>query len=189
MKFVQRVILVQTRGISDPRVCILCSGLNWLCFNFCYQLLNKNDPSISSCPGEHPFISVAKLEAEGQKLLEGLSNILYTSQWVACCIKIYHPRYIFGHRDVNLLSAMLNAWVTLIKQRPSTLPYLINALRAWTPVALTGLPASSIKSVEKAVRIVLTHILRCVVITFILQHTKQLTPLQTSNRQSVHWTD
>ncbi|KAF8817559.1 hypothetical protein BYT27DRAFT_6817554 [Phlegmacium glaucopus] len=124
MKFAQRVILVQTRGISDPR------------------LLNKNDPSISSCPGEHPFISAAKLEAEGQKLLEGLTSILYTSQ------------------DVDLLSAMLNSWAALVKQRPSILPYLITALRTWTPAALTGLPASRIKSVEKAVRILLVHLSR-----------------------------
>ncbi|TFK32777.1 Symplekin tight junction protein C terminal-domain-containing protein [Crucibulum laeve] len=124
MKFVQRVILVQTRGISDPR------------------LQNKNDPNISFCPVDHPFISVAKLEAEGQKLLEGLVATLYSSQ------------------DVDLLSAMLNSWVTLVKQRPATAPVLINALKQWTPSALIGIPASSVKSVEKAIRILLTHLLR-----------------------------
>ncbi|KAF8159678.1 Symplekin tight junction protein C terminal-domain-containing protein [Crassisporium funariophilum] len=124
MKFVQRVILVQTRGISDPR------------------LQNKNDPNISFCAHDHPFISAAKLEAEGQKLLEGLAATLYSSQ------------------DVDLLSAMLNSWVTLVKQRPATLPFLITALRSWTPATLIGLPASSVKSVEKSVRILLVHLSR-----------------------------
>ncbi|PPQ75883.1 hypothetical protein CVT24_000738 [Panaeolus cyanescens] len=122
MKFVQRVVLVQTRGVSDPR------------------LQNKNDPNISFCPVDHPFISVAKLETEGQKLLEGLATTLYSSQ------------------DVDLLSALLNSWVALVKQRPATLPYVITALRSWTPVSLAGLDASNIKSVEKAVRILLIHI-------------------------------
>ncbi|KAF9054369.1 Symplekin tight junction protein C terminal-domain-containing protein [Panaeolus papilionaceus] len=122
MKFVQRVILVQTRGVSDPR------------------LQNKNDPNIAFCPADHPFISVAKLEAEGQKLLEGLTATLYSSQ------------------DVDLLSALLNSWVALVKQRPATLPYVVSAFGSWTPAALVGLDAASVKSVEKAVRILLIHI-------------------------------
>ncbi|KAF9482650.1 hypothetical protein BDN70DRAFT_874838 [Pholiota conissans] len=124
MKFVQKVILVQTRGVSDPR------------------LQNKNDPNISFCPVDHPFIPVAQLEAEGQKLLETLARILYSSQ------------------DVDLLSALLNSWVNLVKQRPSTFPFVVTTLRSWTPSALANLPASSIKSVEKAVRILLVHLSR-----------------------------
>ncbi|KAF9462864.1 Symplekin tight junction protein C terminal-domain-containing protein [Collybia nuda] len=124
MKFVQRVILVYTRGMSDPR------------------LQNKNDPNLSFCPADHPFISVAKLENEGQKLLEGVMAILYSSQ------------------NIDLLSALLNSWATLIKLRPSVAPMIIGALKQWTPAALTGLPASSIKSVEKAIRILLVHISR-----------------------------
>jgi len=46
------------------------------------QLQNKNDPNISNCPSDHPFINVPKLEQEGQKLLEGLITMLYTSQCV-----------------------------------------------------------------------------------------------------------
>ncbi|PPQ68582.1 hypothetical protein CVT25_005425 [Psilocybe cyanescens] len=124
IKFVQRVILVQVRGISDPR------------------LQNKNDPNISFCPVDHPFIPVGKLEAEGQKLLETLATILFSSQ------------------DVDLLSALLNSWANLVKQRPATLPLVVTALRSWTPAALTGLSASSVKSIEKAVRILLIHISR-----------------------------
>jgi symplekin len=91
---------------------------------------------------DHPFIPVAQLEGEGQKLMETLARMLYSSQ------------------DVDLLSAMLNSWVNLVKQRPSTFPFVITTLRSWTPAALANLPASSIKSVEKAVRILLVHLSR-----------------------------
>ncbi|KXN86580.1 Symplekin [Leucoagaricus sp. SymC.cos] len=124
MKFAQRVVLVQTRGVQDPR------------------LQKPNDPNISFCPVDHPFISAARLEAEGQKLFEGLIATLYSSQ------------------DVDLLTALLNSWVALAKQRPSVLQTLIPALRSWTPVALEKLPAFSVKSVEKALRILLVHINR-----------------------------
>ncbi|KAH9846038.1 Symplekin tight junction protein C terminal-domain-containing protein [Lenzites betulinus] len=61
LKFMQRVVLVQTRGINDPR------------------LQNKDDPNIALCPTDHPFISVQALETEGMKLLEGIVKLLYTS--------------------------------------------------------------------------------------------------------------
>ncbi|KAF8631924.1 hypothetical protein AX15_002177 [Amanita polypyramis BW_CC] len=124
VKFLQKTILVQTRGVSDPR------------------LQNKNDPNISFCPADHPFINVTELETEGRKLLDGVMGLLYSNQ------------------DVEFLSALLNSWATLIKQRPATVPLIISALKQWTPAALNGLPASSIRSVEKAVRILLVHISR-----------------------------
>ncbi|KAJ7355393.1 Symplekin tight junction protein C terminal-domain-containing protein [Mycena albidolilacea] len=126
IKFVQRVVLLQTRGISDPR------------------LQNKNDPNISSCPANHPFISAVKLEAEGQQLLEAVIGLLYTSQ------------------NTDLITAMLNSWANLTKLRPAVVPAILAAVRAWSPEtsAINTLPASSIKSVEKAVRILLHHISR-----------------------------
>ncbi|KAH7927832.1 hypothetical protein BV22DRAFT_1031314 [Leucogyrophana mollusca] len=124
VKFMQRVILVQTRGISDPR------------------LQNKNDPNISAVPADHPFISSQALEAEGMKLLEGVITMLYTNQ------------------NPDILSAITNSWSNLIKLRPSMVQLVVSSLASWTPAALAGLPASSIKSVEKGVRILLIHISR-----------------------------
>ncbi|KAF9072274.1 Symplekin tight junction protein C terminal-domain-containing protein [Rhodocollybia butyracea] len=125
LKFMQRVILVQVpQGISDPR------------------LQNKNDPNLSFCPANHPFISVSQLEAEGQSLLKKVIEILYSSQ------------------SVDLLSALLNSWATLVKMRPNMIPLVVTALKSWTPAALIGLPASAVRSAEKAVRILLTHISR-----------------------------
>ncbi|KAJ7672658.1 Symplekin tight junction protein C terminal-domain-containing protein [Mycena rosella] len=136
IKFLQRVILVQTRGISDPRVPFSRRSI--------LLLQNKNDPNISFCPADHPFISVPKLEAEGQKLLEAVIALLYTSQ------------------NTDMLTAMLNSWANLTKLRPAVVPTVIAALRGWMPESseINGLPASSIKSVEKAIRILLVHLSR-----------------------------
>jgi symplekin len=81
IKFMQRVILVQTRGASDPRVLSTASA-HALPLTVCHatQLQNKQDPNLSSCPADHPFISVPTLEAEGTKLLESVITLLYTSQ-------------------------------------------------------------------------------------------------------------
>ncbi|KAF6752970.1 Symplekin tight junction protein C terminal-domain-containing protein [Ephemerocybe angulata] len=124
MKFVQRVILLQMRGVSDPR------------------LQNKNDPNISNCPNDHPFIQTAKLEQEGQKLMEALITMLYSSQ------------------DVDLLSAMVNSWANLVKLRPHLVPGMINTLKQWTPAALAGQPALGVRSVEKSIRILLVNMSR-----------------------------
>ncbi|QRW17189.1 symplekin [Rhizoctonia solani] len=62
IKFMQRAILVQTRGVNDPRV-----------------LQNKGDPNLSMCPTDHPFVSAQALETEGGELLKKCIMILYTS--------------------------------------------------------------------------------------------------------------
>ncbi|TFK51746.1 hypothetical protein OE88DRAFT_1679157 [Heliocybe sulcata] len=125
VKFMQRVVLVQTRGVADPR------------------LQNKNDPNLAMCPGDHPFLPVAALEQEGVKLLEGIITMLYTSS------------------NPDILSAILNSWAGLVKNRPGPMVQIVvTALTQWTPNALAGLPHSSVKSVEKAVRILLIHISR-----------------------------
>jgi hypothetical protein len=46
------------------------------------KLQNKNDPSLSIVPADHPFINVAALEAEGVTLLERLITDCYTKQYV-----------------------------------------------------------------------------------------------------------
>ncbi|KAG8927139.1 hypothetical protein FRC02_008439 [Tulasnella sp. 418] len=61
VKFIQRVILVHHRGITDPR------------------LQNKGDPSISLVPPEHPFINAKEMEHEGSQLLKEFVTVLYTS--------------------------------------------------------------------------------------------------------------
>ncbi len=84
-KFLQGVILVQSRGVADPRVSdnFFISGLNVLCMlKMVLKLQNKNDPNISNVPGDHPFINAAVLETEGVTLLQRLITDLYTNQYV-----------------------------------------------------------------------------------------------------------
>jgi symplekin len=50
----------------------------------------------------------------------------------------------------------------LTKLRPAMLPLVVTTLKQWTPAALAGLPAASVKSVEKSVRILLQHLARYV---------------------------
>ncbi|KAH9888832.1 Symplekin tight junction protein C terminal-domain-containing protein [Cubamyces lactineus] len=124
VKFMQRVILVQTRGISDPR------------------LQNKDDPNLAMCPTDHPFISVQGLEAEGVKLLEGVVRLLYHSN------------------NPDVISAIINSWANLVKKRPALVELVVSTLTAWSPARLEGQPYSVIRSTEKSVRILLTHISR-----------------------------
>ncbi|RPD64406.1 hypothetical protein L226DRAFT_506092 [Lentinus tigrinus ALCF2SS1-7] len=124
IKFAQRVILVQTRGINDPR------------------LQNKDDPNLNMVPSDHPFMSVQMLETEGMKLLEAVINTLYSSS------------------NPDMLSAILNSWANFVKRRPALTEWVMQSLTQWTPVKLEGLPASVIRSIEKSVRILLTHISR-----------------------------
>lgn len=63
-------------------------------------------------------------------------------------------------RNVDLLSAILNSWSNLIKLRSNLVQLVVSTLASWTPAALAGQSYNSIKSVEKAVRILLNHILR-----------------------------
>jgi symplekin len=89
VKFLQRVILVQSRGVADPRV----SGIPFLFARTSQtkdifvipsppKLQNKNDPNLSIVPGDHPFINAATLETEGVALLQRLITDLYTKQCV-----------------------------------------------------------------------------------------------------------
>ncbi|KAH9160770.1 Symplekin tight junction protein C terminal-domain-containing protein [Lactarius sanguifluus] len=124
VKFLQKVILVQSRGIADPR------------------LQNKNDPNLAIVPGDHPFISASALETEGVTLLQRLITDLYTKQ------------------NPDLISAILNSWSSLVKLRPGFVQIVVSSLTLWTPAPLLGQSFSVIKSVEKSVRILLTHISR-----------------------------
>lgn len=94
IKFVQRVILVQTPGATDPRVCIIDSRLEYssfphrlmnhakiLTFLFFFhdiQLVDRSEVSLTIVPLNHPLIPHPALEAEAQGLLDRLLSILQT---------------------------------------------------------------------------------------------------------------
>ncbi|KDQ18951.1 hypothetical protein BOTBODRAFT_28429 [Botryobasidium botryosum FD-172 SS1] len=124
LKFMHRVVVVQTRGITDPR------------------RQNPADPNLSFCPSDHPFISATALESEGNHLVKQFVTLLYTSQ------------------NPDVISAILNSFGTLFKSRPPLLQVIVPTLTSWAPTALVGQSASNIRSIEKNVRILLTHIAR-----------------------------
>jgi symplekin len=114
------------------------------------QLQNKNDPNLSLCPPDHPFIPVQALEAEGMKLLEGIITLFAQG--------LGDLRFMAN--NVDSLSAILNSMGNLVKLRPAFASWIVLTLSKWTPASLAGLPASSIRSVEKAIRILLYNISR-----------------------------
>ncbi|KAG9035999.1 hypothetical protein FRB95_009999 [Tulasnella sp. JGI-2019a] len=124
IKFMQRIILVQSRGISDPR------------------LQNKSDPNVSMCPPNHPFMNARQLEEEGTARLQQMVGMLYNSQ------------------NPDILTVVLNCFVVLVKLRPALVQLMVTAMASWTPTRLSNSSAPVIKSVEKAARIVMVHIMR-----------------------------
>ncbi|KAF8449762.1 hypothetical protein BGX38DRAFT_1303591 [Terfezia claveryi] len=59
IKFVQRVIQVQTPGVTDPR------------------LANKSEISLAAVPSNHPLLPISALEAEAQGLLDRLLGVFH----------------------------------------------------------------------------------------------------------------
>ena len=78
-------------------------------------------------------------------------------QWVRVTVYLMLPCVA---RNPDLLSAILNSWSSLVKLRPGFVQIVVSSLTLWTPAPLVGLPFTSIRSVEKSVRILLTHISR-----------------------------
>ncbi|KAG8942711.1 hypothetical protein FRC04_003541 [Tulasnella sp. 424] len=145
IKVMQRVILVQSRGVSDPR------------------LQNRADPSLALCPPDHPFINASQLEGEGAALLQQLLSLLFKNQ------------------NPEILSAILNCLVPLVKQRPSMIGAIVTTLGQWTPNHLqTILSASQIRSIEKGIRAVLMHILRNALAPAFTQQINEILLEQTS---------
>ena len=80
IKFVQRVVQVQTPGIiADPRVrAILPHPALPLNMLTCYiQRPEQNEISLALVPRDHPLIPPPSLEAEASGLLDRLLNVFY----------------------------------------------------------------------------------------------------------------
>ena len=79
----------------------------------------------------------------------------------------------FSHTssDPDLFSSIINSWATLIKRRPALLEFVVHTLIQWTPAKFEGTSASVVRSVEKSVRILLTHISRYVIACLAELHT------------------
>ncbi|GAA5942275.1 hypothetical protein JCM10213_004118 [Rhodosporidiobolus nylandii] len=125
-KVLQRIIQTQsTGGTADPRL----RGGN-------------AEPNLSLCRPNHPFLKIAQLEDESNKLIEECITTLFTSP------------------SADLVSALVTSLSALVKTRPQFAKLIITSLTNWSPAALAGQSATQIKSVEKVVRLSLQHLLK-----------------------------
>lgn len=111
-------------------------------FSHPLQLARTQEPNLSLCRPNHPFLKVALLEEEASKLLEECITTLFTGT------------------NADLVSALTTSLTALVKVRNQFTQLVVTALTNWAPTALAGQSYSQIKSVEKVIRISLTHLLR-----------------------------
>jgi hypothetical protein len=118
---------------------------------------------------------------------------------VSSCSKVLSPfcsiasewmRFVWGivlivYSNVDILSAVLNSWASLVRYRPLLVNLVVSTLSSWTPAALAGQPAYNVKSVEKAVRILLLHISRSV--PYFIRIASLLNWVQRSKWQPTRW--
>lgn len=121
------------------------------------QLARNPEPNLSLCRPNHPFLKIAALEDESNKLLEECITTLFTSD------------------SADLVSAIVSSLATLLKARPQYAKLIITSLTNWSPAALAGQSERQIKSVEKVVRLTLMHLMRCVARTFMIRREDVLT--------------
>lgn len=100
------------------------------------------DVSISIVSSTHNFMRPAHLEQEANRLLAQLVTLAFTSS------------------NAGLVMASLNALSLLPKARPSLSKIVIEALVSWTPAALTSVPHTHLRNVEKTLRLVFWHFSR-----------------------------
>lgn len=76
IKFIQRVVQVQTPGIiTDPRVSLPSADPSLHASDSAMQRPEQNDLSLALVPSRHPLIVSSNLEAEASGLLDRLLNV------------------------------------------------------------------------------------------------------------------
>ncbi|KAK4053378.1 hypothetical protein OIV83_001542 [Microbotryomycetes sp. JL201] len=108
------------------------------------RLQRNAEPNLSMVRPDHPFMRINLLEDEASKLMEELITSLFTSA------------------IPDLVSAVVTSVTTLTKARPMFANLVVTALTNWSPTTMTGagLGNSQVRSVEKVVRVSLTHLLK-----------------------------
>ncbi|CUS08643.1 unnamed protein product [Tuber aestivum] len=128
VKFVQRVILVQSRGVTDPR------------------LADRSEISLSMVPTNHPILSLPALDAEAQGLLDRLLSVLHEDprqgNTVTTTTNDGESSRITGiliiNSDATLTTATLNNLAQLIKTRIPIAAKIMNAVFSFNPLAIVS---------------------------------------------------
>lgn len=144
VKAIQRIVQTQTVGTADPRVSLADQSLREHLADvyFTPQRQATVEPNLAMVRANHSVLKTAQLEDEANKLLEECVTALFTST------------------VPDVIAAIAAAVTQLVKARPAIANLVVTALVHWSPAALGACSASQVKSVEKTVRIALTHLLK-----------------------------
>jgi symplekin len=153
VKFLQQVVLVQTPGIVDPRVCITQPPTR-IHRAYAIQRPDGSDISLALVPRDHPVIPYASLEAEGHGLLDRLLDIIHGD-----------------HSDGLVVTATLNTLGMLMHRRPIAAHKILNSVLNFNSLKLANSPMTPknkviMKSIERTTRALLMNVMKKYVYTF-----------------------
>jgi hypothetical protein len=162
IKFLQQVVLVQTPGIVDPRVCITTHPRRRHAYNL--QRPDGGDISLALVSRDHPVIPYASLEAEGHGLLDRLLDIIHGDH------RSDDPTngmsaLLTGYSDGLVVTATLNSLGILMQRRPIAANKILNSVLNFNALKLANSPMTPknkviLKSIERTTRALLVNIMK-----------------------------
>lgn len=103
------------------------------------------------------------------QISQAMTNSTLVSRWAYQYFEtgskgLYCHFFCPYRRETAVLQPILNLIPPLLKARPALATNLVPSLTAWTPSAMQGAnrSASQIRSVEKALKVTMVHLLRLV---------------------------
>jgi len=163
VKFLQQVVLVQTPGVTDPRVNTTLYPM-YTQPSDPSQRADPNDISLSLVSRDHPLIPYASLEAEGHGLLDRLLDIIHGDH------RLDRQSQTAGlplteTSDGLLVTATLNSLGMLIHRRPNVANKILNSVFNFNPLKLANSPMTPknkviMKSIERTTRALLVNIIK-----------------------------
>jgi symplekin len=162
VKFLQQVVLVQTPGVVDPRVCL--TRPSNMHASYLLQRPDHNDISLALVPRDHPLIPYATLEAEGHGLLDRLLDIIHgdhRSDRQVQDDRVALTRY----SDGLLVTATLNTLGMLMHRRPIVANKILNSVFNFNPLKLANSPLTPknkviMKSIERTTRALMMNVMK-----------------------------
>jgi symplekin len=162
VKFLQQVVLVQTPGVVDPRVCI--TRPSHVYASYLSQRPDHNDISLALVPRDHPLIPYATLEAEGHGLLDRLLDIIHGDH--RSDRQVQDARVaLTGYSDGLLVTATLNTLGMLMHRRPIIANKILNSVFNFNPLKLANSPLTPknkviMKSIERTTRALMMNVMK-----------------------------
>jgi symplekin len=161
IKFLQQVVLVQTPGIVDPRVCLTTRSHKRHAYN---AQRPEGDISLALVSRDHPVIPYASLEAEGHGLLDRLLDIIHgdhrSDKFTYTTLAM-----LTGQSDGLVVTATLNSLGILMQRRPIAANKILNSVLNFNALKLANSPMTPknkviLKSIERTTRALLVNIMK-----------------------------